>query len=111
LLRGLVAKLVRIEVVVSEFDSRVSLACHSLSFLRTVFLGVVAGELGRCIGLDNTFQLRAYAFFLRILVARIRVQLLESGGERIQLHSSSVPPSHNRDNAYRPEDRKERKKE
>jgi hypothetical protein len=107
-LRGLVAELVWIEVVVSEFDCRVSLACHLLSFPRTDFLGNLIVEAERCIGKVPKLDCR---FLLRFALLRIRVRLLESGGERIQLRSSSVPPSHKGDNSNRPDDRKERKKE
>jgi hypothetical protein len=108
LLRHLVSELVRIEVVVSEFDCWVSLACHLCSFLRTVFLGGLEVEAVRCIGREIA---RDYRFSLRSAPLRIRVRLLESGGERIQLHSLSRPTSNYRNNPGKPKNKKKRKEE
>jgi hypothetical protein len=107
-LRGLVAELVGIEVVVSEVNCRVSLAYHLCSFLRTVFLGGLEVGAGRCIGREIA---RDYRFLLRSAPLRIRVRLLEFGGEQIQLRSLSRPTSNYRNDSGKPKNKKKRRKE
>jgi hypothetical protein len=79
-----------------------------LSFPRTVFLGGLEVEAVRCIGREIARDCR---FSLRSAPLRIRVRLLEFGGEQIQLHSLSRPTSNYGNNPGKPKNKKKRRKE
>jgi hypothetical protein len=92
--------LVRVEVVVSEVNGRVSFACHCRSFLRTVFLGGLEVEGDSCIGKELKRDCR---FALLFLFLRSRTLPLESGAEQIPRRSFFRPTSKEGDNPGNPE--------